>query len=74
MKKLKLTIEGMHCASCSQNIERSLKKVPGVKEVSVSVMTNKGFVEAEDNVDKKQLEEAVEDAGSRYKALKIEEI
>ncbi|HLC78239.1 MAG TPA: cation transporter, partial [Candidatus Nanoarchaeia archaeon] len=37
MKKLKLTIEGMHCASCATNIEKSLKKVPGVKEVSVSV-------------------------------------
>ncbi|MBS3081350.1 heavy-metal-associated domain-containing protein, partial [Candidatus Pacearchaeota archaeon] len=27
MKKIKLTIEGMHCASCAGNIERSLKKV-----------------------------------------------
>ena len=42
MKKLKLSIEGMHCASCASNVERSLKKVTGVKEASVSLMLKKG--------------------------------
>jgi len=26
MKKVKITIEGMHCSSCASNVEKSLKK------------------------------------------------
>ena len=48
MKKVKLSISGMHCGSCAGNIERSLKKTPGVKSASVSMMTNKGIVECDD--------------------------
>ena len=70
MKKLKLTIEGMHCASCAGNIERSLKKVAGVKEASVSLMLKKGTVEAEDSVDIEELKKAVVRAG--YKVSKVE--
>ena len=70
MKKLKLTISGMHCGSCAGNIERSLKKVSGVKTVSVSMMTNKGIVEAEDAVSDDDLKKAVARAG--YKVLNVE--
>ena len=70
MKKLKLTIEGMHCASCANNIERSVKKVPGVKEVSVSLMTRKGIIEAEDSVSEEDIKKAVARTG--YKVVKIE--
>jgi len=74
MKKLKLTIEGMHCASCATNIEKSLKKVPGVKEVSVSVLTNKGFIDCDDAVSEDALKKAVSAAGTRYKLLKAEQV
>jgi len=70
MKKLKLSIEGMHCASCASNIEKSLKKVAGVKEVSVSLMLKKGTVQAEDSVSEDEIKKAVSRAG--YKLLKIE--
>jgi len=70
MKKLKLTISGMHCASCAGNIERSLKKVQGVKNVSVSVMTNKGIVEFEDNVTEEELKKAVARTG--YKVVEVQ--
>ena len=70
MKKIKLTITGMHCGSCAGNIERSLKKVLGVKTASVSMMTNKGIVEAEDAVSNSDLEKAVARAG--YKVLNVE--
>ena len=70
MKKLKLTISGMHCASCASNVERSLKKVNGVKSANVSLMTNKGFIEAEDSVSDEELKKAVARAG--YKLLNIE--
>ncbi len=70
MKKLKLTISGMHCASCAMNIERSLKKTPGVKNAVVSLMTKKGFVEAEDSIKDEELEKAVARTG--YKLTGIE--
>lgn len=70
MKKIKLTIEGMHCASCSSNVERSLKKVNGVKSVSVSLMLKKGIIEAEEPISEEELKKAVARAG--YKISKIE--
>ena len=70
MKKIKLSILGMHCGSCAGNIERALKKVSGVKEASVSLMLKKGIVEAEDSVSEDELKKAVAKAG--YKVTRIE--
>lgn len=71
MKKLKVVIEGMHCASCASSIERSLRKVVGVHEVTVNVMAKKGFVEADDTVSYDDVKKAVARAG--YKVVAIEE-
>ncbi len=70
MKKIKLTIEGMHCASCASNVEKSLKKVSGVKEANVSLMLKKGTVEADDSVSEDELKKAVARAG--YKVARVE--
>jgi copper chaperone CopZ len=70
MKKIKFSIEGMHCAACGGNVERSLKKVKGVKTARVSVMTNKGIIEAEDSVSEEELKAAVSKVG--YKVVKVE--
>lgn len=70
MKKLKLSIEGMHCASCASNIEKSLKKVSGVKEANISLMLKKGTIEAEDSVSEDELKKAVSKVG--YKVAKVE--
>ena len=72
MKKLKIMIEGMHCASCASNIERSLKKVPGVKDANVNLMMRKGFVEIENSVKDEELKKAVSRAG--YKAVSVENV
>lgn len=69
MKKIKIEISGMHCASCASNIERSLKKIPAVKNVSVSVLLNTGRVECEDNITEEELVKAVKRAG--YNVRKI---
>jgi copper chaperone CopZ len=69
MKK-KITIDGMHCASCSSNVERSLKKVPGVKEVAISLMTKKAIIEVDEKVTDADLKNAVARAG--YKTISIE--
>jgi len=39
-----LDLEGMTCASCAMRIEKGLKKVPGVKDVSVNLATEKATV------------------------------
>jgi len=68
--KAKITISGMHCASCALNVERSLKKVPGINDARVSLMTNKGFIESEEDIPEEEIKKAVARAG--YKALAIE--
>jgi copper chaperone CopZ len=70
MKKIKLTIEGMHCAACAGNVEQEIGKISGVESVSVSVMTNKGIVECEDSVSEQDLKDAISRVG--YKVIKVE--
>ncbi|MDE1848674.1 MAG: heavy-metal-associated domain-containing protein [Nanoarchaeota archaeon] len=69
MKK-KLTISGMHCASCAANVERSLKKINGVKSASVSLLTKKGFVESDEDISDDEIRKAVARTG--YRLEKIE--
>lgn len=69
MKK-NISIEGMQCASCSSNVERSLRKVPGIKDVSMSLMTKKAIIETDGKVSDEDLKMAVSRAG--YKAISIE--
>lgn len=69
MKKLKLNIDGMHCASCVSNIERSVKKVDGVKTVAVSLLTKKAIVDADDSVSIDALKVAVGKAGYKVKSV-----
>lgn len=69
MKK-KILIDGMHCASCSSNVERSLKKIPGVGDVSISLMTKKAIIEVDEKVSDEELKKAVSRAG--YRTISIE--
>ena len=70
MKKYKITISGMHCSSCASNVEKSLKKVPGVKNANVSLMLKKGTAECEDSVSEDEIKKAVKRAG--YEVSNIE--
>lgn len=45
MAELALEIEGMHCASCAQTIERTLGEAPGVKRATINLALNRGQVE-----------------------------
>ena len=47
MKK-KFLVEGMTCASCQAHVERAVRKLPGVKECRVSLLTNSMEVEWEE--------------------------
>ncbi len=49
MKK-KFTLENLDCANCAAKMENSIKKIPGVIDASISFMTMKLVLEAEDDV------------------------
>lgn len=63
MSDLKKTFEvkGMHCASCVRVIERKLKKVEGVTDVSVNLATNKATIHSHDAVPMHHLVSALKD-------------
>ncbi len=46
-ENLSIQIEGMTCASCVARVEKALKKVPGVSEVSVNLATEEAHVVAD---------------------------
>jgi P-type Cu+ transporter len=60
---LSLPIEGMTCASCSARVERALRKVPGVQEVSVNLATESAALQLASPVSAALLSAAVEKAG-----------
>jgi Cu+-exporting ATPase len=60
---LQLPIEGMTCASCSARVERALRKVPGVKAVSVNLATESAAVQLATPVPAGVLSAAVHQAG-----------
>ena len=63
-KTEKLDIEGMHCASCVSAVEKSLKKLDGVRNANANLATESATVEYEtDSIKHTDLKKAVEDAG-----------
>ena len=58
-----LPILGMTCANCSAAVERSLRKEPGVKTVSVNLSTEKAIVETETGTGPTRLIDRVRRAG-----------
>ena len=68
--KVEIKIGGMHCAMCVKAVENSLKKVPGIKELSVNLASEQAFV----TYDEKQsgleeMKKAVEAAGYQFLGL-----
>ncbi len=68
-RKIKITISGMHCASCASNIERAVKKIKGISSVSVSLMTRKAIIEAEDNVNTEEIKKAISRIGYNVECI-----
>ncbi len=48
MKK-KFKLEDLDCANCAAKMEEAIKKLPGVNDASVSFMTQKLMIDAEDD-------------------------
>jgi len=66
MKKIKLTIDGMHCASCSKIIEMELKDK--VKNISVNHETGKAIIDFDDKkINEKQIVESITGLGYKVR-------
>ncbi len=65
MKKI-VKLEGLCCANCAAKIEDGVKKLDGVKDASLSFMTQRLILEVEDGKEESVLE------GARKVAEKIE--
>ncbi|HEX5277086.1 MAG TPA: heavy metal translocating P-type ATPase, partial [Fluviicoccus sp.] len=68
---LELKIDGMTCASCVARVEKALRKVPGVRDASVNLATEKATIAAGPDVSFAQLAAAVAKAG--YSAAAVRE-
>jgi len=71
MPEAKFTVEGMHCASCVMNVEKSLSKIKGVKHVSVDLATKSARISYEGNIPFEEFATVVQNIG--YQLLQQEE-
>ena len=71
MTKATFIINGMHCASCSSNVEKSLKKLPSIKSASVSLLFKKGSIEFDGSISEQMIKDAVKRVGYEAKEIKI---
>ena len=62
--RISFHVSGMHCASCAANIQRSLRKQPGVSEATVNYANEQALVTYdEQQVKTDQIAKAVADTG-----------
>ncbi len=68
-KQVRLEIEGMTCAGCTQAVEKALARLPGVKTASVNLATEEAMVALSADLPAAALQKAVEEAGFRVGAI-----
>ena len=71
IREITVPVSGMTCASCANAIEKSISKLPGIKEVSVNFATEKAKVIYDSSKTRiSEIKDAIAKAG--YKALEVE--
>ncbi len=64
MKEIKLKIEGMHCAGCSNRLEKILNNVDGIESAKVSLEGKSADIKYnEEEVELNTILQEIEDAG-----------
>lgn len=63
-----LSVRGMSCTACPPQVERELKKVPGVKSAHVDFKSGEATVIADERVKTGDLVRAVNNAGFKAQA------
>ena len=61
--KEKFKVEGMTCAACQSHVDKAVRKLDCVSDVSVNLLTNSMEVEFNDESDINKINEAVKNAG-----------
>ncbi len=61
--KVSFSVQGMTCATCVKNVERALKKLDGVKYVSVNLATEKAVLISQEAIPMNKIKKAVSDVG-----------
>lgn len=69
MKKT-VKIAGMSCMHCKMRVEKALKSIDGINDVSVDLINGSATMEVESTVDDLIIKNAIKEAG--YKPGKIE--
>ncbi len=68
--KTTLNIVGMHCASCSANVEKTVSKLSGIQSASVNIATNKGtFIYDSDTLSLEKIQKSIEGLGFSSKEV-----
>jgi len=64
MREIKLKIEGMHCAGCSNRLEKILNNVDGVESAKISLEEKSADIKYnEEEVELNTILQEIEDAG-----------
>lgn len=64
MKKVKFDVFGMTCSSCQSHVEKAIKKLDGIKNINVNLISNNMVVEFDDKkINEDAIIKAVVDAG-----------
>ncbi len=67
-----ISISGMHCASCAQKIEKTLKKLNGIVDANVNFISEKAIIEFDPKkVNVEKIKKAIEDIGYKVKEEEI---
>src|SRR5680860_159627 len=61
--KKSFSITGMSCITCANTVEKSLKKIEGIKFASVNLATNSAFLISEKDISFEEIRKAVEKVG-----------
>ncbi|MCM8709987.1 copper ion binding protein [Clostridium sp. SYSU_GA19001] len=69
MKK-KILVEGMSCGHCVNHVKEALSELSGVTSVDVNLKAKTAIIEAEADIEDKDIKSAIEDAG--YEVVSIE--
>ena len=69
---LSLPVQGMSCASCVGRVEKAVRKVPGVAEVSVNLATERIHIQPAGKLDINAVVQAIEKAGYEVPSQTVE--
>lgn len=63
-------VKNLDCAHCAEKMERAINKIKGVNEASITFMTQKLFLDADDD----RFDEIVEEARKAVKKIEGDEV